>query len=253
MELGYRIIRPGDVGSHPLPFVQISLWREANWGVSEGEPAVREAIEIAGACKARGIRTVFHPLEYPLSGDHAAQTVDVLQRLAASSDLGIIVHDEGGAGRKRFSSSEAGQYERNVREISTRCPISIENSYNSGDITWFWERFVVPAPASVSITLDIGHLELAGLDSVLFVQNMPQRLIDRTQFVHMHHHDGNDTRWVKDHKPLVAGCREIEALKVLLQRKRDVFIVLELDAAEDGMAQSIELIRSAECGVRSAE
>ena len=68
MELGYRIVRPGDVGVQPLMLDQISLWRAATWGVAEGDQAVREAIEIAAACKARGIRTVFHPLEYPLPG-----------------------------------------------------------------------------------------------------------------------------------------------------------------------------------------
>ncbi len=244
MELGYRIIRPADVGTQPLQFAQISLWRFANWGVADGEQGVTEAVEIAGACKGRGTRTVYHPLEYPLTGEHASQTIDVLRRLAAASDLGIIIHDEGGAGGKRLSPADARRFEQGVREIGALCPVSIENSYNSGDITWFWERFVVPAPASVSITLDIGHLELAGLDSVSFVRNMRQSLVERLQFVHVHHHDGRSQHSVKDHKPLVAGCREIEALKILLQRKRDIWVILELDAAEDGMKQSIELLKN---------
>jgi hypothetical protein len=42
----------------------------------------------------------------------------------------------------------------------------------------------------------------------------------------------------------VPGCREIEALKVLLTRKQDVWVVLELDAAQDGMSQSIELLKN---------
>ncbi len=243
MELGYRIIRPDDVGKYSLKFAQISLWREADWGVSDGERAVREAIRIAAACRALGVRTVFHPLEYPLVGEPAAKTRAVLKRLAAESDLGIIIHDEGGEDRRRLSAAQAEQYEGVVREAGSLCPVSIENSYNSGDITWFWERFVVRAPEKVSLTLDIGHLELAGLDSVSFVRNMPQPLIDRMQFVHMHHHDGGSTHSVKDHKPLVAGCREIEALKVLLERKRDLHVVLELDAGQDGMAQSIELLK----------
>ena len=242
MELGYRIIRPGDVGKYPLPLAQISLWRTANWGVSEGEPAVREAIEIAAACKARGIRTVFHPLEYPLTNEHGALTRDVLRRLAGASDLGIIIHDEGGADGSRLPGNDAEHYEKIIREISSLCPISLENSYNSGDITWFWERFVMPAPPSVSITLDIGHLELAGLDSISFVQGVQKELVERIAFVHMHHHDSKTREAVPDHKPLVKGCREIEALKLLLQRKRDLRVILELDAAEDGMAQSIELL-----------
>lgn len=244
MELGYRIIRPDDVGKYPLRFAQISLWREANWGVADGEEAVRQAIAIAQRCKTRGIRTVFHPLEYPLTNAHGPQTLGVMRRLAAACDLGIIIHDEGGAGGMRLTAAEAGTYEKNVIEISGLCHLSIENSYNSGDSTWFWERFVVPAPPGVSVTLDIGHLELAGLDSVSFIRDLPQRLIERIKFAHLHHHDGKDTHWVKDHKPLVAGCREIEALKVLLGRKSDIRVILELDAAEDGMGQSIELLKN---------
>jgi sugar phosphate isomerase/epimerase len=253
MELGYRIIRPDDVGKYLLPFAQISLWRTANWDVAVGEEAVQQAIEIAAACKARGIRTVFHPLEYPLTNTYDPQTLGVMRRLATASDLGIIIHDEGNAGGKRLTAVEAGAYEKDVTEISGLCRVSIENSYNSGDSTWFWERFVVPSLPEVSITLDIGHLELAGLDSVSFIRDLPQRLVERIQFVHMHHHDAGEPRAVKDHKPLVAGCREIEALKVLLARKSDIRVILELDAAEDGMGQSIELIRNAEFGLRNAE
>lgn len=244
MKLGYRIIRPQDVGIHSLQFAQISLWRSANWGIAEGESAVQEAIEIAGACKAFGIRTVFHPLEYPLSGAYAPQSLGVMRRLMSAADLGIIIHDEGGTGGARLSAEEESAFERNLLAISSFCHVSIENSFNSSDVTWFWERFAVSTSDDVSITLDIGHLELAGIDSIAFVRNMPQRLIDRMRFVHMHHHDEWQSYGVKDHRPLLPGCREIEALKVLLKRKNDLWVVLELDAAQDGMRQSIELLQS---------
>ncbi len=243
MELGYRIIRPRDVGTQPLSLAQISLWRSANWGVAVGEQAVRESIETAYACRIRGIRTVFHPLDYPLINEHAPQTLDVMRRLAEAADLGIIIHDEGGVGGRRLTASEADQYARNVNEISGRCPVSIENSYNSGDITWFWERFVAPAPDRISITLDIGHLELAGLDSVAFIQNLPQGLVDRIRFVHMHHHAPEGHQTVKDHRPLTPGCREIEALRELVRRKLFLWVILELDSTDEGMKQSIELLR----------
>ncbi len=55
MEIDYRIIRPEDIGKQPLTYAQISLWRVAQWGVAAGEQAVREAVEIARACKTRGI------------------------------------------------------------------------------------------------------------------------------------------------------------------------------------------------------
>jgi len=243
MELGYRIIRPSDVGSHPLSFVQISLWRVANWGVSDGERGVDEAIAMARACKTRNISSVFHPLEYPLTNEHGDRTLAVLHRLAGVCDRGIIIHDEGGKAGARLSAAEAQRYEQSLREIGKRCPISVENSYNSGDITWFWERFVAPAPPRVSITLDIGHIELVGLDSVAFVRDMKKELVDRIAFVHLHHHDARTGAAVPDHKPLVEGCREIEALQELLKRKSDIGVILELDAAEDGLRRSIELLK----------
>ncbi len=244
MKLGYRIIRPGDVGTQPVPFAQISLWRAADWGVASGGQAVAEAIETARICRMRGIRTVFHPLEYSLAGEHAEQTLDVMRRLAAAADLGIIVHDEGGDGGKRLSDAEAARYQKHVGEVCRLCPVSIENSYNSGDISWFWERFVMQSSDRLSVTLDIGHLELAGLDSVAFVRNMPHHLVERTLFVHMHHHDPMEQQAVKDHKPLIPGCREIEALRELLKRKQDLWVVLELDSREEGRRQSIELLKN---------
>jgi len=242
MELGYRIIRPQDVGRQPLLFAQISLWRTAAWEVADGERAVTEAIEVASACKARGIRTVFHPLEYPLTNESAPQTLGVMRRLAAASDLGIIIHDEGGVNGKRLSVAEEAEFERNLAEICSLCPVSIENAFNSGDITRFWDRFVVPAPESVSITLDIGHLESADIDAIAFIRDLPERLASRVHFAHMHH-KAEERYGIKDHWPLVAGCREIEALKELLKRRPGVRVVLELDAAEDGMGRSIELVQ----------
>jgi sugar phosphate isomerase/epimerase len=241
MQLGYRIVRPSDVGSQPLMLAQISLWRAATWGVAEGDQAVREAIEIAAACKARGIHTVFHPLEYPLTGKQAKHTLGVMHRLAAASDLGIIIHDEGGAGGRRLSAAEEVQFEENLFALSDLCPISVENSFNSGDATWFWERFVVHAPKSVSITIDIGHLESADIDSISFMDTMPERLAERVSFAHMHH-TAEERYGIKDHWPLVPGCREIAALKGLIKRKKGLQVILELDASEEGMGQSIELL-----------
>jgi sugar phosphate isomerase/epimerase len=242
MEIGYRIIRPEDVGAQPLRFAQISLWRTAAWGVTDGERAVSEAIGVAAECGRRGIRTVFHPLEYSLTGGFAAETMDVMRRLASAADLGIIIHDEGGAGGQRFSAAEETVFEKNLCEISALTPVSIENAFNSGDITRFWERFVAPAPKTVSITLDIGHLESADIDSIAFVRDLPGRLLERVRFVHMHHR-AEERYGVRDHWPLVPGCREIEALKSLLARKRDLWVVLELEAKEAGVRESAELLQ----------
>lgn len=243
MRIGYRVIRPADVGSHDLPFVQISLWREARWGVADGEQGVEDALGMAVDCRQRSIRHVFHPLEYPLAKTDNEQTMDVLKRLAASADLGIIVHDEGGAGGARLAGERADTYECRLREASGLCHISIENSFNSRDIRWFWERFVLPQDGNVSITVDIGHLESAGLDSAAFIRDLPAPLLERVRFVHMHH-TGAERRGVVDHWPLEPGCREIGALRTLLQRKPDLWVILELDAQKDDVRRSAELLQA---------
>jgi hypothetical protein len=243
MQIGYRVIRPSDVGTQDLPFVQISLWREAHWGVADGERGVVEALAMADDCRRRGIGQVFHPLEYPLANDGGARTMDVLKRLAASSDLGLIIHDEGRPGDLRLDAEGATAYERRLREAGRLCPISVENSFNSRDILWFWERFVLPLDDTVSITIDIGHLESAGVDSIAFVRDLPEKFLDRLRFVHMHHKGAE--RWgVVDHWPLEPGCRELEALRVLLDRKQDLRIILELDAGREGVRESAALLRA---------
>ena len=243
MEIGYRVIRPADVATQDLPLVQITLWREAHWGIADGEQAVREAIGMAAACRRVGIRSVFHPLEYPLANERGDLSLDVLRRLAGSADLGLIIHDEGGRGGGRLRDADAGLFERRLAEISALCSVSIENSYDSTDILWFWERFVLPAGDRVSITLDIGHLESAGVDAAAFVRHLPDSLVDRIAFVHMHH-KGGDREGVVDHWPLVPGCREIEALKLLRDRKEDLRVILELDAQEEGIRESALLLKA---------
>lgn len=190
MQIGYRIIRPSDIGTQAVKFAQISLWRKADWGVTDGEQGVQEAIETARVCRERGIRTVYHPLEYPLAGQEAPRTMEAFKTLARACDLGLIIHDEGKEQGGRLTGEEAEQYSVNVATLSRLCPVSIENSFNSRDIAWFWERFATSQPGSVSITLDIGHLELAGINSVDFVREMSGHLVSRLQFVHMHHHNG---------------------------------------------------------------
>lgn len=242
MQIGYRVIRPADVGSQDLPFVQISLWREAHWGVVDGEHGIVEALGMAADCRGRGIRQVFHPLEYPLANADGDRTLDVLRRLAAASDLGIIIHDEGGAGGNRIDAAGAAAYEHRLREASRLCPVSVENSFNSRDILWFWERFVLSQDGNVSITIDIGHLESAGVDAISFVRDLPARFLERVRFVHMHHKGAE--RWgVVDHWPLEPGCREMKALQALLERKQDLWVILELDAGREGVRESAKLLQ----------
>ena len=79
-------------------------------------------------------------------------------------------------GRKRLTDEAAGAYREALLELSKLCPVSIENATNSHDIKWFWREY------AASITLDMGHLELAGIDSIEFVQNLESDFIDIIDF-----------------------------------------------------------------------
>ncbi len=109
------MIGPDDIGTQPLLLVRTSVWRRVTWGVSDGEKAFGQAIDMARVCREQGIRSVFHPLEYPLIGIDATETRDVMRRLAAAADPGIIIHDEGRNEGKRLTSAEAKHYEKQVR------------------------------------------------------------------------------------------------------------------------------------------
>ena len=91
--------------------------------------------------------------------------MDDLRTMARHADLALIVHDESTRGGKRLTDEAAEAYREALLELSKLCRVSIENATNS-DIKWFWREY------AASITLDIGHLEVAGIDSIEFVKNL---------------------------------------------------------------------------------
>ena len=121
-------------------------------------------------------------------------------------------------------------------ELSKLCPVSIENSGNNPDIKWFWREH------ARSITLDIGHLEVAGIDSVQFVRTLEPDLLEALDFVHMHRVNGV-RGGIRDHWGLTTDCRELQALKELLARKKGLKVILEIIEAGD-VERSLDLLRS---------
>ncbi len=222
MLVGYRITRPEEAGRFRADLVQISVYRGM-----EGNPERVEAC--AHACMGIGRPYVIHPVNYSLL-DEDPQTLSDLKAMARWSDLGFILHDEATAGGGRVSGRLAETLRKNLDELKSLVPVSIEDAVNVRDILWFWKNF------ADSVTLDVGHLEAAGIDSVEFVKKLDAGTMGKIDFVHMHR-KYRFRGGLVDHWPLVPGCRELAALRELLKSRRDVRAILELneDETEDNL------------------
>ena len=114
--------------------------------------------------------------------------------------------------------------------------MSFENATDTQDVLWFWDHY------ADSVTLDIGHIEVAGFDSIEFVESLDRTIIDKIQYVHMHRNNG----WrngLTDHWYLTHECREVQALRELLREKSDVGILLEINETEM-IADSLHILRN---------
>ncbi len=229
MLVGYRITGPEEAGRFRADLVQISVYRGA-----EGNAARVSAC--AQACRKIGRPYVIHPVNYPLLLEDP-HVLSELRAMAEWSDLGFIFHDEVAPGGGRVTGRLAGTLRKNMDAL--QAPISFEDAVNIADVLWFWRNF------AASITLDVGHLESAGIDSLEFVKNLDPETLGKIDFVHMHRKHllrGGLT----DHWPLVPGCREFEALKELIKSRPGVRAILELN--EDETEDNLKLLYALEEG-----
>jgi hypothetical protein len=231
MFYGYRVVTEEEVGLYPARLIQISHYRGSNNGIDQMIRAVE-------ACRSQKIRFVIHPLGYFLSetrDDHRSKTIEVMRTIAAHVDLALIIHDETTPWGARLEDVYERAFRDSLEELSSLCKVSIENAGNTLDITWFWHAF------ASSVTLDIGHLEAAGIDSIRFINELSAEIIAIIDFVHLHRYNGLHMSGVKDHWSLVGGCRELVALKVLLERKNDIGVILEINDMEN-LGESMALL-----------
>ncbi|MEO5361800.1 MAG: sugar phosphate isomerase/epimerase [Nitrospirota bacterium] len=211
--------------------VQISVFRE--WGGT-----IEDVARLVARCKEIGLRYVIHPVGYYLSETREverAKTLDFLSRLAAMSADALIVHDEGTPWGGRLEGIFERCYVKALEELSGMCRVSIENAHNTPDIKWFWGRY------SNSITLDIGHVEAAGMDSLDFVSGLEDEIIKKIDFVHIHKCNGKRADGSNDHWGLDAGCRELQSLRQFLKRKKDSGIICEI-VENDQIMTTLKLI-----------
>jgi sugar phosphate isomerase/epimerase len=113
--------------------------------------------------------------------------------------------------------------------------ISFENATHVADVRWFWDNY------AESITFDIGHAEVAGLDSIAFVRSLDDETVGKIEYVHVHRNNGLHGG-ITDHWPLTPGCREVEALRELLRRKSGIGVILELNETEQ-IGESLRILR----------
>ena len=235
MIAGYRITRPEEAG-------RFKAGRLAQISVYHGMDGNLERVkDCALACRRISLPYVIHRVNYSLL-DPTPQTFLDLKAMTGWSDLGFILHDEAGPDWGRVTGSQEAVLAGKIKELESLAPVSFEDAVNVKDVIWFWEKF------ARSVTLDIGHLEAAGINSVEYVKTLPDEIVRKIDYSHMHR---NHTfrHGLTDHWPLVAGCRELAALKELLIRKPDVKVILELN--EEGVDGSLALIYALEDELRA--
>jgi hypothetical protein len=228
----YRVTLPEEVMRFPADFLQVSVF----WGWPN---AMETMLKTVDACRSAAIPYVIHPVEYPLSElrpERRNIVMEDLSVMAAKTDLALIVHDEAMKSGKRLSGESSDAYREALLQLSRLCPVSIENATNSHDAKWFWSEY------AQSITLDIGHLEAAGIDSVEYVSTLEPEYLSRVEYVHMHRVNGV-RGGIRDHWGLVEGCRELMALRNLTARKKDLGVILEVIESEE-TKKSLDLLKS---------
>lgn len=231
MIYGYRVVKEEEIGIYPVDLIQISFYRNFKNGIDR-------MLRMVSVCRSLNLSFVIHPVGYFISDTrdhHREETMEVMCTAAKHVDSALIIHDETTQWGARLEGIYEETYKKALSELSALCHVSIENANNTPDIEWFWRQF------ADSITLDIGHLEAACIDSVRFVKGLEIDLIDKLHFVHIHRYNGPHSGGLMDHWSLSEGCRELEALRCLIERKQDVGVILEIDDKEN-LGVSLELL-----------
>ena len=224
MIIGSRILYPEEVGLWDAEFLQISVYR----GMKDNLNLMRDC---AQRCKEVGIRYVVHPVEYSPLGEEVFKDI---REMAEWSDLALILHDVKTPDGERLNGEYDIRFKSALEELASITNVSFENATDTGDVKWFWSTY------ADSITLDIGHVESSGLDSVDFVKSLDDDSIKKIQFVHMHRNNGLHGG-ITDHWPLTPDCREIRAFKELIRKKPDVSVILEINET-DMIGASLRLL-----------
>ncbi len=226
MLIGTRVLYPEEVEYWDADLLQVSIYRGMNGSLEFMRKSAR-------ACKDAGIRYVIHPVKYSLL---QKEMFEELMEMAGLADLALIMHDEKSPNGGRLEGESGDIFRKSLGKLKAVTHVSLENSADTGDVNWFWDNF------ADSITLDIGHVESSGLNSVEFVKALDAASIEKIRFVHIHRNNGL-RGGITDHWPLTPDCREIRALRELIRIKPDVSVILEINEIES-IVESMDILRT---------
>ncbi len=226
MIAGTRVVHPEEINRWGAEILQISVYRQMKNNLAEMR-------ECARLCREQEIPYVVHPVGYSIQKQEMFH--DVLE-MATCTDLALILHDEKKDDGSRLTGEDEVHFRQALQKLRSITNVSFENAADTSDIHWYWDRY------AENITLDIGHVESAGYDSIEFVNSMDAATMDKIRFVHIHRNNGLHGG-ITDHWPLNRACRELQALKQLLKVKSDVAVILELNEIEM-IGNSLDLLTS---------
>lgn len=212
MRVGTRIVYPDEAGRWDAEILQISVYR----GKKNNLNIMKNCVSM---CRELGIRYVTHPIEYSILD---RENFSEIKLMAENTDLALILHDEKNPDRSRLTGNYGQIFSKLIEELISITCVSFENATDTGDVLWFWENY------ADSVTLDIGHIESSGINSVEFIKSLDNTVIKKIQYVHIHRNNGLH-EGITDHWPLHPNCRELKALRELLLKKSDIGVILEIN------------------------
>ena len=225
MIIGTRILYPEEVGIWDADIYQISVYR----GMKDHTKIMRDTVR---ACIDAAVPYVIHPVGYSILNEDMFLEITDMSKLA---DRALILHDETTPDGSRLNGRDEEDFQKCLQALSSHAPVSIENATNTSDVQWFWDRY------ADSITLDIGHVEVSGIDSVDFIESFSEQTIEKIQYVHIHRNNGLHGG-ITDHWPLKRDCREVRALTRLISLKPEVNVILEINEVDE-IDVSLDILR----------
>ena len=226
MRIGSRITMPEQVHTWDLDIAQISFYKGFRFNL--------EHIKVCAlACRKKVVPYVIHPVGYRITD---TEMFNEINSVTAWVDEALILHDERASDKGRLEGTDGQQFRKALDALPSRLHVSFENATHTKDIIWFWQHY------ADSVTIDLGHVESSGLDSIEFVKNLDKEIVDKTEYIHMHR-NGHFRNGLTDHWYLTPNCRELEALKTFIQRKSDVSVILEINEIEM-IEESLTLLRN---------
>jgi sugar phosphate isomerase/epimerase len=225
MLIGTRMVFPDEVGKSNADILQISVYRNMDNNLN----IMRDSVN---ACRDAGKDYVIHPVGYSVLEKSDFSTLAIM---AEHAGLALILHDERTPDGGRVTGRHETLFKKASEELGTIAHLSFENAVNTIDVRWFWDTY------ADSVTVDIGHIEVAGLDSVEFIKSLDNETINKIEFAHMHRNNGL-RGGITDHWPLRRNCTELKALEELVRRKSDINVLLELNETDE-IGDSLNILR----------